>query len=308
MHRGHQTLIARAREAAAARNVPLCVMTFEPYPNEFFQGSKACARIGLLRDKIEQLRRCGVDRVVIMPFNAQCAAQTPEYFIEQVIINSLQAVWVGVGDDFRYGAQRRGDFALLQSYGQRYAFEAVSIPAIHGSNEQRISSSAIRAALQAGQLDTARNLLGHACTLSGHVGHGKKLGRQLGFPTLNMRLASARHPSIQLALSGIFVVLVHGLDAESAEPKKGVASLGTRPTIAPSEPALLEVHVLDWEGDAYGKCIRVEFLKKLRDEKKYLSLDTLTKAIAQDIEDARQFFDLTPEGHTSSSAPSPSYR
>ncbi len=296
MHRGHQALIAFAREAAVARGIPLCVMTFEPYPSEFFQltrgNARGNARIGLLRDKMDQLRRCQVDRVVILPFNTQFAAQMPEHFIEQVIVHSMQAVWVGVGDDFRYGAHRRGDFALLQSYGERYGFEAVSIPTIHSANAERISSSAIRCALQSGQLETARELLGHACTLSGHVIHGQKLGRQLGFPTLNIRLASPRYATPKFVLAGIFVVLVHGL---GDTPKKAVASLGTRPTVTSSASALLEVHILDWESDAYGKCIRVEFLKKLRDEQHYASLDMLTQAIAQDVQDARQYFDLLQE-------------
>lgn len=281
VHRGHQMLLARLREQAKQRGLPVCVMTFEPHPREFFNPASAPPRIALLRDKLEALSLYGVDQVLVEPFNATFASQTADAFIQQIIVQGLNTRWLLVGDDFRYGAKRAGDFAALQTASKQYRFEVEQIATLTNGS-QRISSSAIRTALLAGDLALARVLLGRSYMMSGHVIHGNKLGRELGFPTLNLRVAPQH-----LALSGIFAVAVHGL---AQNPLPAVASLGIRPTVDNSGRILLETHILDWQGDAYGKLLRIEFLKKLRGEEKYNDLATLRTAIARDVENARAFF------------------
>jgi len=189
---------------------------------------------------------------------------------------------VMIGDDFRYGAKRAGDFASLQAAGQQHGFEVEQMATVADPSGTRISSSAVRAQLHAGDLDAARAALGRGYQISAHVTHGLKLGRDLGFPTLNLRIGHKRP-----ALAGIFVVQVHGI---AEHPLPGVASLGLRPTVDDSGRVLLEVHLLDWHGDAYGKLVRVEFLKKLRDEEKFADLETLTAAIARDVANSRAWF------------------
>lgn len=287
VHRGHQSLLARARAAADARGLPLCVMTFEPHPREFFTPDRAPARIALLRDKLESLRRNGVDRVVVEHFNAHFAAQSPEEFIEHVLWHGLHARWVLVGDDFRFGARRAGDFDYLRAAGKRYGFDVEQMGSV-SEGGIRISSSAVRQALADGDLEHARRLLGHGYAISGHVVHGRKLGRDLGFPTLNLRISHKRP-----AVSGIFIVQVYGL---ADTPLPGVASIGVRPTIEDAGRVLLEVHLFDYDASAYGKLVRVEFIRKLRDEARFDSLEALTAAIAKDCAEAREFFGLTEPG------------
>lgn len=282
VHRGHQALLARARAAARARGLPVCVMTFEPHPREFFDPASAPPRIAMLRDKLEALRQNGVDRVVVEPFNHTFASQSPNAFVERIIVNGLHARWVMVGDDFRYGAKRTGDFLSLKAAGVQYGFEVEQMLTVADPCGARISSSAVRASLVAGHLAAARTALGRPIMISGHVVHGMKLGRDLGFPTLNLPIRHKRP-----ALAGIFIVRVHGI---AADPLPGVASLGWRPSVDDSGRLLLEVHVLDWHGDAYGRLVRVEFLEKLRDEQKFLDLEALRRAIAHDVVDARQYF------------------
>lgn len=294
VHRGHQALLARVREAAHARGLPVCVMTFEPHPREFFDPAGAPPRIAMLRDKLEALRMNGVDRVVVEHFNRTFASQTPDAFVERIIVGGLHARWVLIGDDFRYGAKRAGDFASLKAAGERYGFEAEQMSTVADAAGARISSSAVRAALVAGDIDAARAALGREYAISGHVVHGLKLGRDLGFPTLNLPIAHKRP-----ALAGIFIVRVHGIEAE---PLPGVASLGLRPTVDDSGRVLLEVHLLDWHGDAYGKLVRVEFIEKLRDEQKYTDLEALGAAIARDVTNAQAYFAATG-GADAASAP-----
>jgi riboflavin kinase/FMN adenylyltransferase len=282
VHRGHQALLACARKAADARGLPLCAMTFEPHPREFFNPGGAPPRIAMLRDKLEALQLAGVDRIVVEHFNDTFASQSPASFVERIIVGGLHARWVIVGDDFRYGARRVGDFAALKAAGAQHGFEVEQMATLADASGARISSSGVRAALMAGDLDAARAALGRPYIISGHVVHGQRLGRDLGFPTLNLRIAPRRP-----ALAGIFVVRVHGL---GAGPLPGVASMGLRPTVDNSGRILLETHVLDWNGDAYGKLVRIEFLKKLRDEEKYIDLTTLTAAIARDVARSRAFF------------------
>lgn len=286
VHLGHQALLARVSEAAAQRRLEAAVMTFEPHPREYFaqlhgDPSQAPARIANLRDKLRSLAHAGIDRVVVEHFSAHFAALTPEQFIKQVLVDGMHVKWLMVGADFCFGARRAGTVALLSEAGQRYGFQVETLPTVLAGGA-RISSSAIRAALQVGDLSLAQQMLGHAYAMSGHVIHGKKLGRTIGFPTLNLAVRN-RHP----ALNGIFVVQVHGL---AAAPLPGVASIGVRPTVDDSGRVLLETHLFDFSGDCYGKLIQVEFLKKLRDEEKYVDLPTLTAAIERDANQARSHF------------------
>ena len=286
VHRGHRALLEELSAAAARLKVETAVMTFEPHPREYFaqisgDESRAPRRIANLRDKLQSLSDCGVDRVIVEHFNGSFAAQPAERFIKDILVDGLHVKWLIVGDDFRFGAKRLGDLAMLQSAGQRLGFEVVALPTVTHNNT-RISSSAVRAALLAGDLDQTRELLGHPYAISGHVLHGRKLGRSIGFPTLNLRIAHRRP-----ALSGIFVVKVHGL-ADHALP--AVASLGVRPTVEDNGRVLLEVHLFDFAADCYGKLIHVEFLKKLRDEEKYDDLQSLTQAIETDARNARAYF------------------
>ena len=286
VHRGHQALLARVREAADKLGVEAAVMTFEPHPREFFARlagdlSKAPTRIANLRDKLQALTNASIDRVIVEHFNAHFASMSPQDFVKKVLVQGLHVKWLMVGEDFRYGAKRAGTLATLIEAGEQYGFYVEALPAVT-NNGTRISSSAVRAALAQSDFALAAQLLDHPYAISGHVIHGKKLGRTIGFPTLNLRIAHKRP-----ALSGIFVVQVHGL---AERPLPGVASLGVRPTVEDSDRVLLETYLFDYAQQCYGKLVRVEFLKKLRDEEKYADLPTLTAAIERDADHARTFF------------------
>ncbi|NMM27466.1 MAG: bifunctional riboflavin kinase/FAD synthetase [Glaciimonas sp.] len=286
VHLGHQALLARVCKAAARLQLDAAVMTFEPHPREFFariQGDPGSApsRIANLRDKLQALSTTGIERVIVEHFNAHFASLAPQDFVEKVLVQGLHVKWLIVGEDFCYGAKRAGNLATLVESGRKYGFEVEVLRTVTNDGT-RISSSAVRSALTATDFDHARQLLGQSYAISGHVVHGKKLGRTLGFPTLNLRVTH-KHP----VLNGIFIVQVHGL-AET--PLPGVASLGLRPTVDDSGRVLLETHVFDFAQQCYGKLIRVEFLKKLRDEEKYSDLPTLIDAIAHDAVQARAYF------------------
>ena len=289
VHRGHRALLARVTEAAHRLGVESAVMTFEPHPREYFahlaaDESRAPRRIANLRDKLQALENADIDRVIVEHFNARFAAMSPEDFVQKLLVDGLQVKWLIVGDDFRFGAKRAGDFQMLVDAGKRHGFDVETLATVT-HDETRISSSAVRSALHDGDFAHARELLGHPYSISGRVQHGKKLGRTIGFPTLNMRIAHKRP-----ALTGIFIVQVHGL---ADRPLPAVASLGVRPTIEDNGRVLLEVHIFDYSADCYGKLIRVEFLQKLRDEEKYDDLETLTAAIANDARAAREFFEIS---------------
>ena len=299
VHRGHQAMIALMRSEAEQRGVASCVLTFEPHPRDFFaqraqRPELAPSRVATLRDKLADLKRCGVEQTVILPFDAHMSSLSPQAFIEDVLIQGLKAQYVLVGDDFKFGAQRAGDYALLDAAAsalpahQQFDVARMNSYEVHGL---RVSSSAVRQALAEGRMMDAARLLGHPYHVTGHVVHGRKLGRELGFKTLNLRIAHN-----QPATTGIFVVRVMGL---GAEPLAGVANLGRRPSLDAQDVnggrVLLETHCLDWPQDlgpegAYGKIIRVELLHKLHDEIKYDSLDALKQGIARDCEAARAFF------------------
>jgi riboflavin kinase/FMN adenylyltransferase len=294
LHRGHQAMLALLKGEAQQRGVPSCAMTFEPHPRDYFaalthQPDLAPARIGTLRDKLADLARSGVDQCVVLPFDARLAAHSPQAFIDEVLVRGLGAKYVLVGDDFRFGARRAGDYAMLDAAGLAGGFDVARMNSyeVHGL---RVSSSAVREALSEGRMDDAARLLGRPYTISGHVVHGRKLGRTLGFPTLNLRFAHWKP-----AASGIFAVMVHGL---GDKPLRGVANMGIRPSLDPGDVnggrVLLETHCLQWTlpeaQEAYGKIIRVEILHKLHDERKYDGLDALTQGIKEDCDDARSWF------------------
>ena len=294
VHRGHQAMLALLRNEAQHRGVPSCVLTFEPHPRDYFAAATgraelAPARIGTLRDKLEELARCGIDQTVVLPFDARLASQPPEGFIEDVLIQGLGVHYVLVGDDFRFGAKRAGDYALLDASGSARGFDVARMNS-YEVRGLRVSSSAVREALGRGDLEAAGRLLGRTYAISGHVVHGRKLGRELGFRTLNLRFSHWKP-----AASGIFVVRVHGL---AERPVEGVANLGVRPSLDPNDVnggrVLLETHCFDWPASlgadgGYGKIVRVELLHKLHDELKYDGLDALMKGINQDCDDARRF-------------------
>lgn len=298
VHRGHQAMLALLNNEARHRGVPSCVMTFEPHPRDYFAALQrkpelAPARVAPLRDKLTELARCGVDQSVVIPFDARLSSLAPEAFIDDVLIKGLRVKYVLVGDDFRFGARRAGDYAMLDGAGNQRGFDVARMNSyeVHGL---RVSSSAVREALSQGRMDDVAALLGRRYSISGHVVHGRKLGRELGFKTLNLRFAHWKP-----AASGIFAVEVHGL-GDSRLP--GVANLGIRPSLEPDDVnggrVLLETHCLEWPASlgpegAYGKIIRVELLHKLHDELKYDGLDALKTGIARDCDEARAYFAAT---------------
>jgi len=285
VHRGHCALLKQLVEGAKQRDLASCVMTFEPHPKEFFSPDQAPPRILNLRDKLAALSEIGIDQVVVEHFNSAFARLTPEEFVSEIIVKRLKAKWILIGDDFCYGAKRAGNFASLRAAGEKYGFEVSSIQTILEDGE-RISSSALRAALANGDMIQAEKLLGRPYGISGHVLHGQKLGRQLGFPTLNLAVANHLHHR-KPATTGIFTAQVLGL---ADRPLPAVASLGVRPTVEDEGRVLLETHIFDYQQDVYGKIITVELLEKIRDEAKYNDLDTLTIAIAADAAHARNYF------------------
>lgn len=281
IHLGHQAMLAELKRAAVRLGLPACVLTFEPHPREFFAPQTAPARLARLREKLELIAQAGVDRVHVLRFGAPLAAMAPERFAEEVLTGGLATRWLLVGRDFRYGARRAGDFAQLQASGSRLGFEVTAMPEVSDGGE-RVSSSAVREALGAGDLARAARLLGRPYSMSGRVAHGERLGRELGFPTANIVLR--RSPP----LAGIFVVQAE-LE-ETGQMLRGVASVGRRPTVKENAPPLLEVHLFDFDGAIYGRHLRVSFLEKLRDEKKYGGLPALRAAIEEDAGMARAWF------------------
>ncbi len=277
VHCGHRALLARVVQAARQRSLVPAAMTFEPHPREFFAPDLAPARVANLRDKIEGLRASGIERVFVLHFDHRLAGVGAEAFLDEVLVRGCAMRWLIAGDDFRFGARRRGDMALLRSRSEALGYEVEELPAVRQEAE-RVSSSAVRAALAAGDLARAGRLLGHHYHVSGRVLHGAKLGRQIGYPTLNLRLAHKR-----AAVHGIFAVRVHGIGA----PRAGVASAGLRPTVDQSGRWLLEVHLFDFADEVYGRLVRVEFLQKLREEEKFNSVEELTAAIRSDAQRAR---------------------
>jgi len=281
VHLGHQAMLAELVRAAHRLDAPACVLTFEPHPREFFAPDKAPTRLTSLREKLELLADFGVDRVHLCRFSYAFAQITAEDFIDRVIARGLGACWLLVGDDFRFGARRGGDLVMLRQAAPRFGIEVAALTSVTLEGE-RVSSTAVRAALAAGELDRAGRLLGRAYSMSGRVVRGDGLGRKLGFPTANIQIKHNRPP-----LTGIFVVELSGVREASV---RAVASLGVRPTVRQQGAPTLEAHILDFDGDLYGRHVRVDFLHKLREEEKYADLSTLTRQIALDVENAKTYF------------------
>ena len=283
VHRGHQVLLGSLVAQARRDGLVSCVLTFEPHPREFFAGDKAApVRIANLRDKLEALAALGIDRVCVAHFNHTLAATSPKDFVEQILSKGLHTRRLLIGDDFRFGARRGGDLALLRAMGPALGMEVSAMPTVLEQG-MRISSSLVREALAEADFERVTHLLGRSYQLSGRVIHGRKLGRELGFPTLNLRFPHGRP-----AVSGVFVVRVRGISADGAS-LPGVASVGTRPAVERNGRPLLEVHLLDWTGDAYGKLARVEFLHRIREEAHFDTLEALSSKIAEDEAVARRF-------------------
>lgn len=287
VHLGHQAMLTQVVQAAAARKLTPGVLTFTPHPRVYFanltnQPERAPSTINSLRDRLRLLSNFGIEQITLLKFNQALATMAPQTFVETLLIQQLKTKWLLVGQDFKFGHQRRGDIQLLSRYADRGDFELSTIKDIDDSQGQRISSSSVREALGAGEMGQALKRLGHPFTISGHVKHGQKLGRTLGFPTLNISVA----PRCSLKI-GIYVVRVQGL---GHLPLMGVASLGRRPTVTDTGHLLLEVHLIDKTIDAYGKLVCVDFLNFLRGEEKFSSLETLTLAMQKDTLHARQYF------------------
>ncbi len=281
VHLGHQAMLHALQQAAGALGLATGVVTFEPHPREFFAPNEAPPRLTTLREKLELLDAAGIDQVSILRFNRTLATMPAEAFITGWLVQRLRTQWLLVGDDFRFGAQRSGDFETLQRAGASQGFECFALSSIMAAG-QRVSSSAVREALAGGRMDLARQLLGRPYSMSGRVSAGRQLGRTLGYPTANIRLNRRVSP-----LSGIFAVRVSGL---GPSPLIGVASLGTRPTVSNSGEWLLEVHLFDFASTIYGARIHVQFMHKIRDEVQFDSLETMTRQMTHDAATARDYF------------------
>ncbi|WP_293931039.1 bifunctional riboflavin kinase/FAD synthetase [Iodobacter sp.] len=278
LHAGHEAMLSELKSVARQHGLKTCVLTFEPHPREFFTPDAAPARLTSLREKLELLKSHHIDYVIVQRFNRAFSSLSALDFRDQILAKGLNARSVIVGDDFCFGAKRAGDFALLQASPD---FSACSLATV-ADQGTRISSTAVRNALAAGNMDLAAGYLGRPYSIAGRVVDGDKIGRTLGFPTANIQIKHNRPP-----LFGIFVVEVHGLE----KPYQGVASLGFRPTIHGGDAyPKLEAHLFDFKREIYRQHLRVDFLHKLRDEEKYIDLPTLVKQIEKDCQNARDWF------------------
>ncbi|NUY56745.1 bifunctional riboflavin kinase/FAD synthetase [Salinivibrio sp. EAGSL] len=278
VHLGHQAVLRQVVEKARALDLPATVMLFEPQPLELFQGDQAPARLSRLRDKYTQLAKLGVDRLLCVSFTPAFAAMSPDAFVDRLLVNQLGVKFLVVGDDFRFGLKRAGDFSRLEQAGKEHHFAVVSTESFCVS-DRRVSSTAIRDALLAGQLEAAADMLGRPYSICGRVAHGRKLGRTIGFPTANVLLKRRVSP-----VSGVYAVTVSGARAGQSLP--GVANVGNRPTVNGTHQQL-EVHLFDQTLDLYGKQLEVSLLHKLRDETKFASVDALKMQIQRDASAAR---------------------
>ena len=279
IHLGHQAMLARLTARAASVGGAPTVLTFEPHPREIFTPQDAPTRLTSLREKLEILRGLGVAHVHVCRFTKSFAALSAEDFVKRILVEGLKARYVLVGDDFRFGAKRAGDFALLQRMGQEHGFEVEALHTVEAA-DQRASSTAVREALADGDMATAAQLLGRPYSISGRVIGGDQLGRKIGYPTANIQLKHNKPP-----VKGIFAVHVQGLDKPDWP---GVASLGTRPTVHANGKPTLEVHLFNFNRSIYREHLRVEFLHKLRDEAKFPDLETLIAQIDLDAQQARE--------------------
>lgn len=284
VHLGHQLILQQMISAARAQHLPAVVIVFEPQPNEFFSGEKAPARLMRMREKLQALWAAGVDRVLCLQFNQKLRSLSAEEFIQQVLVDGLGIKHLVVGDDFRFGCDRRGDYTLLQTKGKELGFGVTDTHTLE-IDGGRVSSTRIRQLLESGDFAEAAKLLGKNYSVHGRVVYGKQLGRQLGVPTANVDLRRYRSP-----LHGVFAVTAEFADGSIVE---GVANVGVRPTVSGDKKPLLEVHLFNFSRNIYGAVIDVVFKHKLRDEKKFGSLDELKAQLQKDIAEAKQFFSLT---------------
>lgn len=285
MHLGHQAILQRLRAAAAERGLPSLVTVFEPTPREFFSPETAPPRLASLREKLEDLAAAGVDRILLLPFNQGLADLSAQQFVQDVIVAGVDAKLVAIGDDFRFGSRRTGDYSLLCALGAELGFE-VQRQDCEQIDGERVSSTAIRERLAAGKPAEAARMLGRPYRISGRVQRGRQLGRTLDVPTANIELGRRKrhNPAPRL---GVYAVTVQGLPQQGSG--QGVANLGYRPTVA-GEGCLLEVHLLDFSADLYGRRLSVSLRHFLRDEQKFASLGELQAAMAGDIQQARAYF------------------
>lgn len=286
LHLGHRAVLERLTGRARSLGLPALVMSFKPTPREYFMGPAAPPRLASFREKFVGLKGQGVDRLFCARFDAGMAALTPEDFIREYLVDGLGTRYLVIGDDFRFGRNRAGDFGTLQAAGAQHGFEVAQTPTCI-LDGVRVSSTAVRAALAAGDLGLATRLLGRHYGMTGRVIEGRRLGQTLGFPTANL------HPGRRvLPVTGVFAVIVTGIDGA---PWPGVANLGTRPTVDGTEP-LLEAHLFDFSGDLYGRRITVEFVARLRDEQRFEDLQGLTAQMRRDARVARRI--LVAAGYT----------
>lgn len=281
VHRGHQQVISRLRDVAQQLGLPATVISFEPLPREFFAPEQSPPRLTRFREKFTALADQQVDQFLCMRFSKRLACQDPQEFIQQILVDGLGVKYLVVGDDFRFGKDRAGDFAMLKAAGEAHGFEVVDIQTVV-SESTRISSTGIRKALTAGDMPQAAELLGRGYTMAGRVAHGEKRGREMGYPTANIAIHRKQTP-----VSGIFVTRMFGL-AEG--PVDGVSSLGVRPTFEGDGKAVLEVHLFNFKRMIYGQNVVVEFLHKIRDEEKFDNMEALIEKIHEDAGLAREWF------------------
>lgn len=284
VHLGHRAILKELARHGRRLGLAATVVLFEPQPTEFFAGERAPPRLMRLREKLGALEACGLERVFCLRFDRKLAGMSAEDFIEGILVRGLALRHLVVGDDFRFGAGRRGDFEMLRAHGQRHGFQVQDTPSVE-LDGVRVSSTAIRAALGRGDLVGAERLLGRPYAICGRVSHGDRLGRSIGFPTANLRLH--RHV---VPVRGVYAVRVDGL---AGGPRQGVANVGRRPTVNGAD-CLLEVHLLDFDGELYGRQLQVAFLRRLRDERRFESLQALQAQIASDVASARDWFSAAP--------------
>lgn len=283
VHCGHRRIVDAVIAHARRLGVAATVMLFEPQPQEFFAGSKAPARLMRLRDKLQALRALGVDRVFCVQFNDGFRALTADVFVQQLLVDGLGVRHLVIGDDFRFGVGRSGDFAFLEQAGRSHDFTVQNTDSIL-VNGERVSSTAVREALAAGDIARAEVLLGHPYEITGRVRHGDARGRTIGFPTANLALHRRR-----TALAGVYAVEVRGLPGAAAGVRTGVANIGRRPTVDGVDERL-EVHIFDFSEPIYGRHIAVRFCARLRDEMRFDGIEALKAQIALDARAARELF------------------
>ena len=280
VHLGHQAILNQVKAVAAELGLPSVVMTFEPQPQEFFSGERAPARLMRLREKVDALFEFGVDQVLCLQFSRELRNLTAAEFVRSVLVDGLGTRHLIVGDDFRFGCDRSGDFKMLSEMGETYDFAVQDTDTLEVDG-QRVSSTLVRQILEQGNFERASQLLGKPFTITGRVVYGQQLGRELGFPTANVQLNRYSAP-----LSGVYAVLVN-IDGAVYQ---GAANVGLRPTVGDLLKPILEVHLLDFEADLYGRRIEVEFVTKIRDEEKFTSLDKLIESIQRDVKQIRAWF------------------